>query len=135
MLSGALMGLVGGTAVWAVCFVKANAATAGKTVTRKPSLSEKFECPLPPEEVLNRLRQFMDSSVYKVDTTFNVENAVCLTSMPDWKSYGWFHPVYVSAKGSGSLVEVGTTPRYGPGGLPTKKFHEKGVAFVRSLLE
>lgn len=134
MLSGALMGAAAGVVVWALGYKKANAAKAGEVVTKKPQLTASFESSLSQQEVLKRLREFTDESGYKVDPTFAGPNVVCLTTMPDMKSFGWFYPVYVTAQESGSVVEVGIVPRYGPGGLPTKRFHAKGVEFVKELL-
>lgn len=135
MLYGAIIGGFIGLVVWAIGIAKASYATAGQRVPGANTSTSFIETHLPPDEVLQRLRQIDPATGYKVDPTLAGPNSICIATSPDLKSYGWFYPIQVLPSGTGSRVSIGIVPRHGPGGLPTKKFHAIGVEYVKNLLK
>jgi hypothetical protein len=133
MGQGAIVGaLIGAAVVAVIIFIailrKMPAATAPRTARQMT-----LESPLPPQAVFEKLKNGAWRCI-KVHDSDPDRLVVVLASSVTVFSYGFFYPVFIAAKGSGSTLEVGIKSRAVQWGPVVTHNHKAAVAEIEQAL-
>ncbi|MFX0209189.1 MAG: hypothetical protein ACFFDT_24610 [Candidatus Hodarchaeota archaeon] len=80
-------------------------------VKTKPSHLVEFRTPLSLYDVRSVVTNFARQNGYKIEDVDEDTDRIILSTSPNWSSWGYFYPIYLTQTNGETLIEVGIKSR------------------------
>ncbi|BCW87811.1 hypothetical protein sos41_09420 [Alphaproteobacteria bacterium SO-S41] len=134
MLQGAIIGAVIGLLYAIFAYTKAKSAKGLEYLKAMPKRVASFEVAKSPDEVMAALAGGVPVAKADLAASDPATHRLLLAQPATFNNWGFFFPVYLTAAGNGTKVEVGAVSRSYMWGAAVTKIHQVFVGQLKTQL-
>ena len=103
-------------------------------VNNKPDRIQSFATGMPQLAVLKAIVRYAQTSIYKIEIFDENNGNLVLCDAASLTSYGFFYPIFVRSRGTGTLVEVGIKSRSWQVGPIVTRHHDRCFNWMKAAI-